>query len=318
MAGTDLIVTGRRTRPGRFSSVRGRPVGARAPKGRRVLGKIVLYVLLTAIAIVMITPFVWMILTSLKTTEDIWASPPVFLPTEWAWENYPAALDAAPFLTYARNSLIIAVSHTAINLVIASMAGYALARLRFRGSEVVFMFFVAALMIPTYTKVIPEFLIVRFMPLFGGNDIFGQGGTGWLDTWWALIIPGAVTPFAVFLFRQFYLDLPVELEEAARIDGVSEVGIWARIMTPLVKPAFITVGLLTFESSWNNFLWPLLVTRSDDLRVIQVGLSVFRTENETQWAYLMAGTTLATLPMVALFLIGQKYFVRGFANAGIK
>ncbi|GAB6937881.1 carbohydrate ABC transporter permease [Isoptericola variabilis] len=309
MAGIDLAATSPRTTL---------DVVGRSPASRRRLSRAALYVALGVIAVVMVVPFVWMVLTSLKTPADIAASPPTFLPTEWAWGNYADALAAAPFLTYARNSLIIAVSHTTINLVVASMAGYALARLRFRGSELVFLGFVAALMIPTYTKIIPEFLIVRFMPLFGGNDILGQGGTGWLDTWWALIVPGAVTPFAVFLFRQFYLDLPVELEEAARLDGVSELGIWARIMTPLVKPAFITVALLTFESSWNNFLWPLLVTRTDSMRVIQVGLSVFRTENDTQWAFLMAGTTLATLPMVALFLLGQKYFVRGFANAGIK
>ncbi|WP_430595305.1 carbohydrate ABC transporter permease [Isoptericola sp. QY 916] len=309
MAGIDLAATSPRTTL---------DVVGRSPATRRRLSRAALYVALGVIAVVMVVPFVWMVLTSLKTPADIAASPPTFLPTEWAWGNYADALAAAPFLTYARNSLIIAVSHTTINLVVASMAGYALARLRFRGSELVFLGFVAALMIPTYTKIIPEFLIVRFMPLFGGNDILGQGGTGWLDTWWALIVPGAVTPFAVFLFRQFYLDLPVELEEAARLDGVSELGIWARIMTPLVKPAFITVALLTFESSWNNFLWPLLVTRTDSMRVIQVGLSVFRTENDTQWAFLMAGTTLATVPMVALFLLGQKYFVRGFANAGIK
>ncbi|MFI2104229.1 carbohydrate ABC transporter permease [Isoptericola sp. NPDC019693] len=309
MAGIDLAATSPRTTL---------DVVGRTPASRRRLTRAALYVALSVIALVMVVPFVWMVLTSLKTPADIAASPPTFLPTEWAWSNYADALAAAPFLTYARNSLIIAASHTAINLLVASMAGYALARLRFRGSELVFLGFVAALMIPTYTKIIPEFLIVRFMPLFGGNDILGQGGTGWLDTWWALIVPGAVTPFAVFLFRQFYLDLPVELEEAARLDGVSELGIWARIMTPLVKPAFITVALLTFESSWNNFLWPLLVTSTDSMRVIQVGLSVFRTENDTQWAFLMAGTTLATLPMVALFLLGQKYFVRGFANAGIK
>lgn len=130
-------------------------------------------------------------------------------------------------------------------------------------------------------------------------------------------MPGAVTPFAVFLFRQFYLDLPVELEEAARLDGLGEFRIYARIMTPQVKPALTTVALLTFESSWNNFLWPLLVTRTDSLRVIQVGLSVFKTENGTQWHFLMAGTTLATLPMVILFLIGQRYFVQGFATAAI-
>ncbi|MFB9618422.1 carbohydrate ABC transporter permease [Brooklawnia cerclae] len=300
----------------------------RTPSARRLeksrplvwsaIGRIALYSLLGIIAVVMVMPFVWMVLTSLKSSQDLAASPPTLLPTEWKWSNYAEAMQAAPFVTYARNSLIIAVSHTAINLVIASMAGYALARLKFRGSNLAFMAVLGALMIPTYTKIIPEFLIVRFMPLFGGNDLFGQGGTGWLDTWWALIVPGAVTPFAVFLFRQFYMDLPVELEEAARLDGVSELGIWARIMTPLIKPAFITAGLLTFVDSWNNFLWPLIVTHSDSMRVIQVGLSVFRTENGTQWAYLMAGTTLATAPMVLLFILGQKYFVRGFANAGIK
>jgi multiple sugar transport system permease protein len=281
-------------------------------------GKVAVYVTLALISLVMIAPFVWMVLTSLKTHEEIGANPAPLLPGHWQFRNYLDAFAAAPFGTYARNSFIIATSHTLINVVVASMAGYALARIRFRGSQVIFYAFIAALMIPTYTKILPEFLIVRFMPLFGGNDLFGQGGTGWLDTWWALIIPGAVTPFAVFLFRQFYLDLPSELEDAARIDGLREFGIYARIMSPLIKPAFTTVALLTLESSWNNFLWPLLVTHSDDLRVIQVGLAVFQTENGSEWAFLMAGTTLATLPMVLLFLVGQRYFVQGLATTGIK
>ncbi|MFI6386350.1 carbohydrate ABC transporter permease [Nonomuraea sp. NPDC050540] len=284
----------------------------------RLSRRIGLYAALSVIAVIMIAPFAWMVLTSLKTPADIGASPPPLLPTTWAWSNYVEAFAAAPFATYARNSLIIAVSHTLINVTFASMAGYALARLRLPGSRWLFAAFVGALMIPTYTKILPEFLIVRFMPLAGGNDLFGQGGTGWLDSWWGLIIPGAVAPFSVFLFRQFYLSLPVELEEAARLDGLGEFGIYSRIMTPLVKPAFATVALLTLEGSWNNFLWPLLITRRDDLRVIQVGLSVFQTENNTQWAFLMAGTTLATLPMVLLFVAFQRYFVQGFATAGIK
>ncbi|MFI6902962.1 carbohydrate ABC transporter permease [Nonomuraea sp. NPDC050394] len=284
----------------------------------RLSRRIGLYAALSVIAVIMIAPFVWMVLTSLKTPADIGASPPPLLPTTWAWSNYVDAFAAAPFATYARNSLIIAVSHTLINVTFASMAGYALARLRLPGSRWLFAAFVGALMIPTYTKILPEFLIVRFMPLAGGNDLFGQGGTGWLDSWWGLIIPGAIAPFSVFLFRQFYLSLPVELEEAARLDGLGEFGIYSRIMTPLVKPAFATVALLTLEGSWNNFLWPLLITRRDDLRVIQVGLSVFQTENNTQWAFLMAGTTLATLPMVLLFVAFQRYFVQGFATAGIK
>jgi multiple sugar transport system permease protein len=156
------------------------------------------------------------------------------------------------------------------------------------------------------------------MPFFGGNDFLGRGGSGWLDSWWGLIVPGAVTPLAIFLFRQFYLSLPRELEEAARLDGLGEFGIFARVMTPLMKPAIATVSLITFENSWNNFVWPLIVTRSDDLRVIQVGLAAFRETDQVLWEYLMAGTVLATLPMIVLFLFTQRYFVQGFATAGIK
>ncbi|WP_329113271.1 carbohydrate ABC transporter permease [Streptomyces sp. NBC_01465] len=294
--------------------------GELLPRTRKPVnwGRIALYAVLTVVSLLMVVPFVWMVLTSLKTPAEIASPDAGLLPAHWEFSNYAEAFKAAPFATYARNSFIIAMSHTLINVVVASMAGYALARIKFRGSDLIFYCFVAALMIPTYTKVLPEFLIVRFMPLAGGNDLLGQGGSGWLDTWWALIVPGAVTPFAVFLFRQFYLDLPVELEEAARLDGLGEFRIYAQIMTPQVKPALTTVALLTFESSWNNFLWPLLVTHTDSLRVIQVGLSVFKTENGTQWHYLMAGTTLATLPMVVLFLLGQRYFVQGFATAGLK
>ncbi|BCJ38640.1 bicyclomycin resistance protein [Actinocatenispora thailandica] len=300
--------------PGRTDRRTGRP----RPTAGRITGRTLLYLALAVIGVVMIAPFAWMVLTSLKTPADIASAHPHILPRTWEFHNYLDAFKAAPFAVYARNSFIIAVGHTVLNVVFASMAGYSLARLPYRGRSLFFAAFVAALMIPTYTKILPEFLIVRFMPLAGGNDILGQGGTGWLNTWWALIIPGAITPFAVFLFRQFYLDLPVELEEAARLDGVGEFGIYARIMTPLVKPALTTVALLTFQESWNNFLWPLLVTQKDSLRVIQVGLSVFQTENHTQWQFLMAGTTLATLPMVLLFVAGQRYFVQGLATTGIK
>ena len=294
------------------------PRRQRPGKKRTRLSRLALNLALAAGALTMITPFVWMIFTSLKSPAELAQFPPTFWPHHWEWNNYPEALKAAPFLTYFRNSLIIAVTHTTITLVFGSMAGYALARLPFRGREIVFMGFVTTLMIPTYTKIVPQFLLVKFMPLFGGNDILGQGGSGWLNSWWALIIPGGLTASSIFLFRQFYASLPKELEEAARLDGLGEFRIFAQIYTPLMKPALATVGLLTFQESWNNFLWPLLVTTSDDLRVIQVGLAVFRQLESTSWNYLMAGTTLATIPMVVLFLFCQRYFVQGFANAGIK
>lgn len=277
-----------------------------------------LHLLLALVAVVMVVPFVWMLITAFKTKGEIASYPPTLLPQHWNLSAFRELVDYAPFGTYFRNSLIIAVSHTAINLFLASMAGYALARLPFRGRTVVFFAVLGTMMIPTYTKIVPQYLIARGVPLFGGNDILGRGGQGWIDSWWGLIVPGALTPFAIFLFRQFYLSLPKELEEAARMDGLSEFGIYARVMTPQVKPAIATVALLTFESSWNNFLWPLLVTTSPDKRVIQVGLSTLQQADQTAWAQIMAGSALATLPMVVLFLFTQRYFVQGFAGAGIK
>jgi multiple sugar transport system permease protein len=280
--------------------------------------KLLLHLVLGIGALLMIVPFVWMVLSSLKSHTEITSYPPTWLPKHWDFGNYPEALKFAPFGTYFRNSLIIAIGHTVLNVALASMAGYSLARVPFRGRSFLFVAMLATMMIPTYTKIVPQYLIAKGMPFFGGNDYLGRGGSGWLDSWWALIVPGALTPLAIFLFRQFYLSLPRELEEAARIDGMGEFGIYAKVMTPLIKPAIATVALITFENSWNNFLWPLIVTTRDDLRVIQVGLAAFQQSERTYWEYLMAGTTLATLPMIVLFLLTQRYFVQGFANSGIK
>lgn len=298
--------------------VTGRGLLTDRPLLARRLRRTTLHLVLAAVSLVMMIPFLWMIITSLKTDPDLASYPPNLLPEVWDWKNYSEALEYAPFGTYFKNSLLISLGHTALNLALASMAGYALARLPFRGSTVIFMGVLATMMIPTYTKIVPQYLIAKGIPFFGGNDYLGRGGYGWLDSWWGLIVPGALTPFAIFLFRQFYLSLPRELEEAARIDGMGEFGIYARVMTPLVKPAIATVGLLTFESSWNNFLWPLIITTNTDLRVIQVGLSAFQQADQNAWAYMMAGSTLATVPMVVLFLFTQRYFVQGFANSGIK
>jgi multiple sugar transport system permease protein len=291
---------------------------AAAPRTGPRPGRIALHAVLVVLSLLMIVPFVWMALSSLKTHAEIVSYPPTILPADWHWANYPDALAYAPFGTYFRNSLVIAVSHTAINVALAAMAGYALARVPFRGRSLLLVLVLAAMMIPTFTKIVPQYLLVKTMPFFGGNDFLGRGGNGWLDSWWALIVPGALTPLAIFLFRQFYLSLPRELEEAARIDGLGEFGIFARVMTPLMKPAIATVSLITFENSWNNFVWPLIVTRSEDLRVIQVGLAAFQQTDKTLWEFVMAGTVLATLPMIVLFLFTQRYFVQGFATAGIK
>lgn len=290
----------------------------RTASQRRRTRRLLLFVLLTLVAVVMAAPFLWMLLTAVRTPQELFAVDMPLLPREWHWENFSTALATAPFLTYARNSFVIALTHTLSNLVLASMAGYALAKIRFRGSTVVFAFVLASMMIPFYAIVIPEFLMVRHVPLAGGNNLFGQDGIGWIDSWPALLVPGLVSPFYIFLFRQFYLGTPTELMEASRLDGAGEIRIYSRIISPLIKPGMLTVALLAFESGWNNFLWPLLVTSRSEMRVIQLGLSVFRQEAGTDFNLLMAGTAMAAVPMIVLFAIFQRQFVNGMVATGIK
>lgn len=294
------------------------PGRGRSQKTKQRNGRILTTVLLSVISLLMAAPFVWMFLTSVRSPEEL-ADPNMgLLPASWEWGNYAEAMQQAPFAIYARNSFLLALGQTLMAVTVGAACGYALAKLRFRAAPWIFGGILASMMIPFYATVIPQFLMVRFMPLFGGNNLVGQGGSGWIDTWWGLIVPGAISAFNIFLLRQFYVATPTELIEAARIDGVSEFGIFARIVSPLVKPGLLTVALLSFEQGWNNFLWPLLVTASEELRVIQLGLSVFRQEAGTDFHLLMAGTTVAAVPMIILFAIFQRYFVNGFVSSGIK
>jgi multiple sugar transport system permease protein len=280
-------------------------------------GRMVLYVVLSLGSLLMVGPFIWMILTALKSTGEVGTF--TWLPREFHWSNFVEAMDAAPFLRYFWNSLVLTVGQTALTLVFCTMAGYALAKAPIRGAKGILNYFIALMMVPFQIILVPMFLLVKSIPLFGGNDILGMGGTGWLNTWWALIIPLAIAPLYTFLARQFYVTLPSELADAARVDGLGEFGIFFRIMTPLVKPALVTIGVFQIEAAWNSFLWPLIVTNSDELRPLQVGLAIFSQDPlNVQWPYLMAGATLATMPMIILFIFAQKRFVEGMASAGLK
>jgi multiple sugar transport system permease protein len=273
-------------------------------------GRILLYVVLTVGAILMITPFLWMMLTAFKSDLEIMKFS--WLPGELRWHNFTEAMQTAPFLRYFRNSLFIAVGETAFTLAVCTTAGYALAKLPIRGSKALLSYFILLLLVPL-------FLIVKSIPLFGGNNILGQGGIGWLNSWWGLIIPLGAAPLFTFLARQFYVSIPNELAQAARVDGLGEFGIFWRIMTPLIKPALITICVFQIEAAWNGFLWPLMITTSDAMRPLQLGLAIFaQNPAEIQWPYLMAGTALATLPMIVMFVFAQKRFVEGMANVGIK
>ncbi|WP_248763395.1 carbohydrate ABC transporter permease [Pseudarthrobacter sp. SSS035] len=280
-------------------------------------GRIALYVALTVGSLLMLAPFIWMVLTALKAPNEVGVF--TWLPTEYHWENFAEAMKIAPFLNYFRNSFIIAIGETAVTLAVCTMAGYALAKLPLRGAKSLLNYFIVLLMVPFQIILVPLFLIVKSMPLFGGNDILGQGGTGWLDSWWGLIIPLAAGPMYTFLARQFYVSLPSELADAARMDGVGEFGIFLKVMTPLIKPALVTIFVFQVEGAWNAFLWPLMITNTDEIRPLQLGLAIFsQDQSDVLWPYLMAGTALATLPMIILFIFAQKRFVEGMASAGLK
>jgi multiple sugar transport system permease protein len=220
---------------------------------------------------------------------------------------------------YFLNSLAIGIVQTVIELMFVAMAGYAFARLKFRGREVLFWLIVASMAVPWHVLLIPRFLIVRFFPLFGGNDILGRGGSGMVDSVWALILPGLISAFGVFMFRQFFKTLPKDLEDAARIDGANEWTIFSRVMLPLARPAVLAMAIFAFRESWNSFVWPLVVIRSNrELRTIQIGLSYLRDDAGVDWQVLMAATLLATVPLIVVFVVLQRYFVQGIALTGSK
>ncbi len=269
-------------------------------------------------AAVMLLPFIWMLSTSLKPPYELFTVPPTWIPSEFQWDTYAKAMSAGNFGRYALNSLFLAMANMVTNVLLSALAGYAFARLRFPGNKLLFLLVLATLMVPYQVTIIPLFVIIRHMPLFGGNDILGQGGIGWINSYWGLIVPGAVGAFGIFMLRQFFQTLPVELEDAARIDGASELRIFWQIMLPLAMPAIATLAIFSFQAGWNAFFWPLLITTTDDMRTIQLGLTVFVQQYSTQWDQLMAATVVATTPVILAFAIGQRLLVRGIAFTGLK
>jgi multiple sugar transport system permease protein len=279
--------------------------------------RVALYALLSLLAVIFVFPFAWTFLTSVKPDAEVF-TPGLTLPSVWRFDNYARAVQAYDLTRYLLNSIFISVVVAAAHLALASTAGYAFARLAFPGRDILFAIVIATLMVPSQATLVPLFILVKHWPLLGDNDIWGQGGFGMLDTYWALTVPLFATAYGVFLLRQFFLTLPADLEDAARIDGASEFGIYWRIVLPLSGPALATLGIFSFQNMFNDFVWPLVVTRSDSIKTIQVGLAQFRREGTTDWTLLMAGTMIATLPILVVFILGQRYFTQGIALTGIK
>ncbi len=272
----------------------------------RTVHTVAVYLACTLVALVFVAPFVWMVLSSLKSTGEIYQFPPSFLPVEWRWSNYVEAWNALPFDRFFLNSLIVSVLSTLGAVLTSSMAGYAFARLRFPGRDKIFLGYLATMMIPFPVLMVPLYMIMRSLSL--------------VDTLASLILPAMFTAWGTFLMRQFIMGLPTELEEAARVDGAGFGRIYWQIVLPLITPVIATLGIFTFLWTWNEFLWPLIMINTMDTKTLPVGLLAFQTLNpgRTPWHLIMAASTLSVLPLLLMFVIGQRYYVRGIAMTGVK
>lgn len=274
-----------------------------APRRRRPRDRSLLlrHALLVAGAVTVVVPFAWMLLTSVKKRSEIFTT---FWPTEWHWENYLHAWQAAPFAQYYLNSIVMTVGIVAGHLVLDALAAYAFARLRFPAKNAIFVVLLATMMVPQFVTLIPAFSLVVQL--------------GWLDSYAALIVPRLADVFGIVLLRQYFATIPREIEEAALLDGCGRVRTFLRIVLPLSAPALSTLAIFAMLFAWNDFLWPLLVTNGDDMRTIQIGLAAFQGRYGTSWNYLMAGTLTAAVPTIVMFMIFQKALIRGVAASGVK
>lgn len=290
-------------------------MSARVTRNRTDL---LVYAILITFAVLMLMPFVVAVFTSLKPKEELLFTGINLLPTNPRPYNYVEAMQRADWGRFFLNSTFVTVVCVVVSLVFNSVAGFSFARLRFRGRDVLFFFMLIGIMIPPQAIIIPQFLMFRSVPLAGGNDIAGQGGIGWLNTYWALIMPWLAGSFGIFLCRQYYINFPTELDEAARLDGCGPVRLFVDIYLPLSGPVLAALGILKTVFMWNDFFYPLIMTTTDTMRTVQLGLQVFAGEYMTDWNLLMAAQVLVTLPLIVMFFFLQRYFVEGIVTTGLK
>lgn len=273
---------------------------------RRLFGSSVTYALLILIALIAIIPFFWMVSTSLKTAVEASNYPPSIWPAHPQWHHYADVFNAAPFLTFFRNTVFYSICVTAGQLAFCSTAAFAFARLRFPARNVLFVLYLATLMVPTVVTLVPSFILMKWF--------------GWINTIWAMTIPGMTgSAFGTFLLRQFMLTIPKELDEAALIEGASLFRIYWQIIVPLVRSPLIVLTVLTVMTVWNDFAWPLVMLNSNNVMTLTVGLAVFATGGTEEYVNVplaMAAATMVVAPLIVIFMVAQRYFIRGFALSG--
>ena len=266
--------------------------------------RLIVYVVLVIVAIAINLPFFWMVITAFKNESDVFSMPPKFYPTVYDFRNFVRAFKIVPIARYLFNTLVVSVSVTLLQLVLNTLAAYGLARIEFKGRNLVFLAIVGTLMVPPEVTLVPLYILIRKM--------------GMVNTFRALIIPFMSSAFGIFLLRQFFMTIPKELEDAARIDGCGRLRILWHVMIPLSKPALWTMALYTFLAHWNSYMWPLVVINNDQKQVIQVGISRFASMWETEWTLQMASSTVAIVPIIVFFFFVQKQFIEGISISGMK
>lgn len=266
--------------------------------------KLSIYSLLIFLSLIAVVPFVWMLSASFKMNKDVFTYPISWIPENIRWQNYVDIWEKIPLLTFIKNTTKLTIVITFLQLLTSSLAAYAFAKLEFKGRDVLFISYISTIAIPWQVYMIPQYIMVQKF--------------GLVDTHMSLIILQAFSAFGVFLMRQFYISIPKELSESARIDGLGEFGIYARIMLPLVKPGLATLTIFTFVTIWNDFMGPLIYINSTSLKTIQLGLRLFVTQFSAEYSLIMAAALVTLLPVLVVFLALQKYFVEGIATSGIK
>ena len=288
------------------------PVGARtdptpAPRrGRRPrqVQRILGYAVLVVAGAAVLLPFYWMVMSSLKTDNEVFTIPVQWLPESFVWHNYVDIWQKSEMTTWLRNTLVLSAAVTVLQVVTGSFAAYGFAKIRFPGRDVLFLAYLATIAVPWQSYMIPQFVLMSKL--------------GLSDTLWSIIALQAFGAFGVFLMKQYYESIPDELVDAARIDGMSEYGIYRRVMLPLSVPALASLTLLTLVTTWNDYLGPLLYLRSHSLWTVQIGLKSFISQYNAEYALIMTGSVLSVLPIAVIFLLGQRYFVEGVATTGLK
>lgn len=263
-----------------------------------------LHLFLLSGAVVMLLPFFWMVSTSLKDASEVLTTTPTFWPRIWRWDNYVEVFTQVPFARFYFNTVFVSSARVVGQLLIASMAGFGFARLHFPGRDYLFIAVLAVMMIPSQVTLVPNYVLLKHL--------------GWLDSYQGLIIPSLFSAFGTFLLRQFFLTLPKDLEDAAVLDGCNPLQVYWHIGLPLARPALVAFGLIVALWSWNDFLWPLIITNSTDMQMLSVGMAYFRGQYVSSVSVMMAAATVTTLPMVVAFLFVQRQLIEGITMTGIR